>query len=682
MKWPLMTALMLTTAVFVGCNRSVPPEAVQVLKAGERVNIEQNLTVNVVFIGYKPGKGVAEVDTQSFVNRLPRAYRAIERIPQFYPSDTTSFAGTDFSYSYTTKFADKAFEDKFFAKLSSIGVKKDLTLFQSAFNCQYIPDAQNPPCEEPAANLKAPIPADSDNYWISAVETEKWLAQNAKDLGVDTSKYTIFFINWYGRPDFKYHTYVKTDEPDPDTNYNFGEIRSSRKMTSWGGTAVDTDPDGGLGGTHRIWFNDLSAGPTNHTFDISSYDVDGDNSVDYRIPPVWEYGNNKGGYRPFNDLSGDLAKIARSVAINLLFTPSPIYPVKFTSPKQPKSIDVKVSLYQGESGVDGKAFFDTAEALKRWRSLMPNNTISATVIEKPYTQNAQGFYECYATRKTCPNGMPGGFGLFNYNFFRLPEVLNNNADYEVPAMLYALPTKEGVDIPFLGLADDDFLTGTQSMTYSLMDAGARGAGYGLTTTTIHEVGHHVGLSHPHDGYDYESGRDYGPGGDTYFAWLGDESNSVMSYIDLTSEFGQFNLDTMHRLSTVNYLNQANTYLKAIADKNSSTTTPAIIDADRFARLALSEYQKMNYASASSSAQTAYDKVRAVATGLGVNLTGFDWKQGLEGQLPPAPASASGQDLPGGLKAAEMYRQNPGYFTKRNEYFQRDARNRLRTRLAP
>ena len=33
---------------------------------------------------------------------------------------------------------------------------------------------------------------------------------------VDTTDYTIFFVNWYGRDDFKYHVYTKTDEPDPD----------------------------------------------------------------------------------------------------------------------------------------------------------------------------------------------------------------------------------------------------------------------------------------------------------------------------------------------------------------------------------------------------------------------------------------------------------------------------------
>ena len=30
--------------------------------------------------------------------------------------------------------------------------------------------------------------------------------------------------------------------------------------------------------------------------------------------------------------------------------------------------------------------------------------------------------------------------------------------------------------------------------------------YGLTTTMIHEDGHHLAMSHPHDGYDSETGR--------------------------------------------------------------------------------------------------------------------------------------------------------------------------------
>ena len=70
-----------------------------------------------------------------------------------------------------------------------------------------------------------------------------------------------------------------------------------------------------------MWFYDLSAGPESWTdnWNVDDADVDGDDIPDYRMPPIWEYA--KGGFRAPSALSGDLAKVARYVGINLLFTP-------------------------------------------------------------------------------------------------------------------------------------------------------------------------------------------------------------------------------------------------------------------------------------------------------------------------------------------------------------------------
>lgn len=75
--------------------------------------------------------------------------------------------------------------------------------------------------------------------------------------------------------------YTKTDSPDPDTGYNFGIERASRKMIAWGGSHG------------RTWFYDLSAGPEawSGNWNVDDADLTSDGVMDYRMPPVWEYGN-------------------------------------------------------------------------------------------------------------------------------------------------------------------------------------------------------------------------------------------------------------------------------------------------------------------------------------------------------------------------------------------------------
>ena len=112
-------------------------------------------------------------------------------------------------------------------------------------------------------------------------------------------------------------------------------------MIAWGGTTPD-DEETGLGnrGVNRVWFYDLSAGPEawGGSYDITNADLDGDGEPDYRIPPAWEYAPT--GYRAPSALTGDLAKVARYAAINLLFTSSPLYPPYLTPELLPSAIDV------------------------------------------------------------------------------------------------------------------------------------------------------------------------------------------------------------------------------------------------------------------------------------------------------------------------------------------------------
>lgn len=609
---PLKTLLGLATtlALVVGllpatgvafAGKADPP-TLSTLEPGGFHNLTQDLTINIVFVGYEQGAGDRDINEADFLGELPSMYRTVNRYPSFYFGN--EFLGVDFNFDYNLVYADNAFEDAFFGYMGSIAAPQPLTLYQELYNF-----------ENAATNTV------TDNHWIDAPSVEQWLADNTNSmLGVDTSEYTVFFINWYDRPDFKFHVYTKTDEPDPDTGYNFGELRDSRKLIAWGGTTPD-DEESGLGSLHRIWFYDLSAGPEGWTDNWSI-----DNEPGYTMPPVWEYGN-LAGYRPFDDLSGDLGKVTRYVAIDLLFTTSPLYKPAISPPLIPEDIQLDINVYQMDPGSDGTTYFDEALIAAELNDLQPLNNYSVEMNSQSFKSRFAKVYECFYWDVSCFGNKLFGiaFGdLFLYFNDHKINFLEGDGDYEVP--VFAFNATDDLFTCCLGFADDDWATGTQSFVFAFDAPFIRDAGYGFTTTTIHEVGHHVGMSHPHDGYDYEADVDFGPDGEFYFAWSGDESNSMMSYIDLNWDFSQFDRDNMNRYMTSVYLNQANAILADIyASSKAGQVGGLLTSADNHAALAVAAYQAMDYVGAAAHAKMAYEDVVAAASAINVQIEPQSWQ---------------------------------------------------------
>jgi hypothetical protein len=578
------------------------------LQPGGFLDIEQTLDVNVVFVGYQPGAGAMQIDESAFMDELPSSYRTINRFPSFYLGN--QFLGLTFQYDYNLVFADSTFEDAFFGHLASIAEPLPLTFFQQLYNAQT------------ARSLDV-----TANYGIDAPSVEQWLADNAGPmLGLDTEQYTIFYINWYGRPDFVFHLYTKTDEPDPETGHNFGE-QDDRMLLAWGGTTPD-DEESGLGSLHRIWFYDLSAGPEFWTgnWNVDDADLDGNGALDYRMPPVWEYGN-LGGYRPFDDLSGDLGKVTRYVAINLLFTTSPLYKPALSPPQLPTDLQLDINVFQIDPNADGTDYFDLGLLTGELAELLPLQNISAELNSQPFDSRFAQVYLCFYNDESCFGQRLFGIAfadLFLYFNDHLMQYLEGDADYEIP--IFAFNTTDELFTCCLGFADDNWADGTQSFVFGFDAPFIRDIGYGFTTTFIHEVGHHVGLSHPHDGYDYEADIDYGPGDDFFFAWSGDESNTMMSYIDLNWDFSQFDRDNMNRYLTSVYLNQANVVLERIyASPRAGQASSLLLAADSAAANALAEYDAMEYASAAARARAAYSLVLDAAAQLGIRIEPQAWQ---------------------------------------------------------
>ncbi len=366
-------------------------------------DLKERVPVTVVFVGFNRN----QVNTNQFLAGLPKSSRPIVRSRLFYGN--LEELGLDYTYDYSVKFTSGAWDASFFSALKGLAKPAARTAFQDLYNEQ-----------DGTRDV-------GQNNFIDAPTVEKWLIDHAP-FGVNTRNDTIFFINWWGRSDFIDHVYTKIGEPDPDTGYDFGLNRDSRKIIAWGGTTPD-DEETGLGsrGVNRVWFFDLSAGPEawGGNYDITNADLDGDDQPDYRIPVAWEYAAN--GYRSPSALSSDLSLVARYAAINLLFTSSPLYPPYLTPELLPSRINLDLNTYEGWPGVNASAKYQKLDYLKSEESELFPIPFSADAQDLPFRGKAQRCYELWLADVPCyPNrpAYPGFANLFVFNALNLERALD------------------------------------------------------------------------------------------------------------------------------------------------------------------------------------------------------------------------------------------------------------------
>jgi hypothetical protein len=591
----------IVAAVAVGAALAAPAAAGASggdgLEPGGLTDFDERVTVNVVFVGFDEHEAPWSQVRRQLLSRVEPV--TISRL--FY--GITERLGLDYSYDYRPYYTSRSWEDSFFSYLRSISVAKPLTEFQQAYNAQ-------------AGRLDV-----TNNHWIDAPTVEKRLIDTAPH-GVDTRSPTIYFVNWYGRPDFGFHVYTKIGEPDPDTGKDFGLEEDSRKLVAWGGTTPD-DEETGLGrrGVNRVWFYDLSAGPESWggSFDVTNPDLDGDDEPDYRIPPSWEYGS----YRPKSALAGDLGKVIRYVGVNMLFTASPVYPPYFNADRLPRHVDLDTNTAEGWPGVDA-----SRQYIKRDLFLAEERELPAGF---PLTDDYQDL-SFSGDLKRCFDGefrdppfscypeyqhYPPDANSFLWSAFNHPRYLDRDADYEAALVNYSFSPDAFTP---LGYAGDNQLDGTQSGVFSFISPGIVEAGYGLTTTMIHEYGHHSSMSHPHDGYDPTSGVDYEPTGPFFYAWLGDESNTMMSYIDVNWDFSQFDRDNSARHHAGGYAVVANRIAADILrDRDRDRARRELLAADDALEDAQDAIEDYDYDEMLEDAARAYGHVRRGADKAGVRV---------------------------------------------------------------
>ena len=134
------------------------------------------------------------------------------------------------------------------------------------------------------------------------------------------------------------------------------------------------------------------------------------------------------------------------------------------------------------------------------------------------------------------------------------------------------------------------------------------------------------MSHPHDGYDTETGVDYGPDGRLLLRLVGRRGNSMMSYIDVNWDFSQFDRDNNNRFQAAAYLAQRAGHREA--DPREQETQTRIqgalghLDKDLAAAavhfgLARVALQRHDYPATFNQAKRGYERVLAAAASAGV-----------------------------------------------------------------
>lgn len=528
----LGSALLITLAVATPVRASLPapvsgqpsPLHFTALHPGHPTLRPVRVHVNVVVVGYS----ATSVDTARLVSLLPTHGVPLEDAPAWhgygYP------AGDELTYDYRVATAGAAFEDAFFGHLAKAGTVGPPDAFQGIYNSQ----------------TSRSVTVGPQVRYIDAQDTESWLERHAASaLGIDRRDYTVFLVNWYGRPDFQFHTYTNLGAPDPDSGIDLRATLSDTDVRAWGGSSGPT------------WFLDLSAGPVwaDGSFLVDNANITGTPETDDRIPPVWDYGHV--GYRAFDDLTGDLAKVIRYVAIDSLFAASPLYDVFATEPLPGGGKQIALDLFEGAAGVNGLDRLHVDAELAQLHRLQPYIPIGMSVSDRPLVGDPLKAYEIGSLASSEPDcWTPYGARevefechfLGNYpSYFPFPT----GGDSVIPEVGFTVADDPSARRAFQGSAEGDG-NGTPALVEMFDDAPLRAAvepfgSYGYTQLSTHETAHFLGLAHPHDGYDPESRLFFSPrAGEFFFTWMGGESDTLMSYLPGNQVVDAFDIANLAR----------------------------------------------------------------------------------------------------------------------------------------
>jgi len=515
--------------------------------------------------------------------------------------DSGNDTGVVFRPKYTFSLASSSFKQDLVSYLRSI--EKDLNGTNPWFG-QYQVDKENP-------DYYVSVPLAIEYAVYDANSVEDWLWSRGDDLGgYPEDGWTIILAylpelpsaSWSDIKAFKSTNggvlpkskphYYGISPTDADLGY---KLRYRDFMNAWGGH-------------HRMWFVDLSAGPVfaSEWEDLPLQVVLGDNNIDLSTG----FGRNW--------LTEYMADYIWQATYNLI-VPNFVYYPQYSSKYQVDIVilDDRDSAEKREVAIQDTVNKDIVAAALR--DLVPYSTIAVDLCFKEVDGDLHQLIE--ANYKYTDSWILG-------NIFASPQrygvvdvrpiykyVLNNSAAFESKPRT----TQNATTIPVFAFAfgNQTYFTYTYKWSIGKMDweTGALlgvtfqdaifisfnqweftrgdhveprqpGKGEGFTETIIHEIGHALGLTHPHQ---------YGNIGDFIF--------SPMGYFTNDYKFGQIDKDALQRAHVDQIYIETERLLNQLG--GGSDTAGLVSKARSKLAEADSAYVKMDYAGAIEPVLTAY-----------------------------------------------------------------------------
>ncbi|MFQ5969907.1 MAG: hypothetical protein ACE5J2_05390 [Nitrososphaerales archaeon] len=479
---------------------------------------DTGMQINLVLIG----DSWSEEDKNQITTRLLQSYTPII-------SSKDEPAGVRYNYTYNFKSEPEQVSEELFEFIDSIGVKTTVPapIESSIF-------AQQPELATEGLVYKL----------INAYRVEEKLADLEREEG-----YTIYFFKPSKQELGYLHSYGAFTT-DPDTNRAFVQEGMM-----------------GFGGKHRFYFIDLTSGPWIYPYlpisETQAFSEYHENIHD--LEEKEEY------YNLIADLVND--------AIRLLFTPSYLYP-----PVYKLNYRMQVFLIDMTSG---RIFHDIAEDYIKKESieqafvkLIPYAQWQSEIKGQTFDSLPRELQRAILKSLSFPSGSGKATLIKSSDFIielrkwvqetlteeeiRLQEEESKTTVF-VPTILFVFDTDAYVDrVPVVGAAIPDPADNKRPCCaivavnkHALTDFGT-----GLSTLAVHEMGHVLGLRHPHDGYGELKGE--------FNSWFFDWSYTPMTYASPTilgcglagercglvvTEFGRFNIDAMDRGLVLSLLDQ-------------------------------------------------------------------------------------------------------------------------------